>query len=144
MRGSIKRMVHLTVDQIKARYTKYGLWLLAALFAAGMIYDSINGISVQWNLVVSVIYSLVMLFAYGACWKGVAKTSPGNLAKFYMAGSVLRMMSALLVVVVYCFVVRQFDSIMRFVVYFLVFYVAMLVYNVVYFTQVEKTINKEN
>ncbi len=137
-------MERKTIDSIKAKYVKYGLWLLAALFVAGMVYDRISGIFAQWDLIVSTIYSLVSLFAYGACWKGVAKSSPNNLSKFYMACSTLRMMSALMVVVIYCFAVRQFDAIIRFVVYFLVFYVVMLVYNVVYFTKVEKTIKKEN
>ncbi len=132
------------IDGIKARYTKWGLWLTAALFVVGMVYDRLSGIFVQWDLIISTIYTLVVLFAYGACWKGVAKSSPNSLVKFYMASSALRMMSALLVVVVYSFVVRQFDAILRFIVYFLVFYIVMLVYNVLYFTRLEKTIKKEN
>lgn len=133
-----------TIDSIKSRYQKYGLWLLTAMFVVGMVYDRINGIFVQWDLIVSTVYSLVMLFAYGACWKGVAKSSPSNMGKFYMASSAMRMVSALLVVVVYCFIVRQFDAILHFVVYFLLFYIVMLVYNVIYFTKVEKSIKKEN
>ena len=132
------------IDGIKARYIKWGLWLTATLFVVGMVYDRLSGIFVQWDLIISTIYTLVALFAYGASWKRVAKSSPDTLVKFYMASSALRMMSALLLVVVYSFVVRQFDVILRFFAYFLVFYIVMLVYNVLYFTRLEKTIKKEN
>ncbi len=58
-------------------------------------------------LVVSAIFSLVASTAYGEAWKAVAKSSPANLAKFYLAALVIKMVAGTLVFLVYVLTCEQ-------------------------------------
>lgn len=136
-------MKDLSIDKTGAKYFKYGLWITASLFIIGMIADSLIGILAQWDLIISTVFSLLSLAIYVACWKSVAKVSKGNLSHFYLAASVLRMLSALLVFVIYCFINRQYDNILQFAICFLSFYLILLIYNVGFFAKVEKSYKEE-
>ena len=99
-----------TIRQASIRYKQISLWLtaavaLAVLFACRLSAQCDDMIAQVVNpLVVSAIFSLVASTAYGEAWKAVAKSSPANLAKFYLAALVLKLMAGTLVFLIYVLV----------------------------------------
>ena len=127
-----------TIRQASIRYKQISLWLtaavaLAVLFACRLSAQCDDMIPQVVNpLVVSAIFSLVASTAYGEAWKAVAKSSPANLAKFYLAALVLT-----LVFLIYVLVCDR-QNILGFTAIFALFYVVLLVFDCIYFARVEK------
>lgn len=132
-----------TIRQASIRYKQISLWLtaavaLAVLFACRLSAQCDDMIAQVVNpLVVSAIFSLVASTAYGEAWKAVAKSSPANLARFYMATLVLKLMSGTLVFLIYVLVCDR-QNILGFTAIFALFYVVLLVFDCIYFARVEK------
>lgn len=132
-----------TIRQASIRYKQISLWLtaavaLAVLFACRLSAQCDDMISQVVNpLVVSAIFSLVASTAYGEAWKAVAKSSPANLAKFYLAAMMLKMMAGVLVFLIYVLVCDK-QNILGFTAIFALFYVVLLVFDCIYFARVEK------
>ena len=132
-----------TIRQASIRYKQISLWLtaavaLAVLFACRLSAQCDDMIAQVVNpLVVSAIFSLVASTAYGEAWKAVAKSSPANLAKFYLAALVLKLMAGTLVFFIYVLVCDK-QIILGFTVIFALFYVVLLVFDCIYFARVEK------
>ena len=132
-----------TIRQASIRYKQISLWLtaavaLAVLFACRLSAQCDDMIAQVVNpLVVSAIFSLVASTAYGEAWKAVAKSSPANLAKFYMAALVIKMVAGTLVFLIYVLTCDK-QNILGFTVIFALFYVMLLVFDCIYFARVEK------
>lgn len=132
-----------TIRQASIRYKQISLWLtaavaLAVLFACRLSAQCDDMIAQVVNpLVVSAIFSLVASTAYGEAWKAVAKSSPANLARFYLAALVLKLMSGTLVFLIYVLVCDR-QNILGFTAIFALFYVVLLVFDCIYFARVEK------
>lgn len=132
-----------TIRQVSIKYKQISLWLtaavaLAVLFACRLSAQCDDMIAQVVNpLVVSAIFSLVASTAYGEAWKAVAKSSPANLAKFYLAAMMLKMMAGVLVFLIYVLVCDK-QNILGFTVIFALFYVVLLVFDCIYFARVEK------
>ena len=132
-----------TIRQASIRYKQISLWLtaavaLAVLFACRLSAQCDDMIAQVVNpLVVSAIFSLVASTAYGEAWKVVAKSSPANLAKFYMAALVIKMVAGTLVFLIYVLVCDK-QNILGFTAIFALFYVVLLVFDCIYFARVEK------
>lgn len=132
-----------TIRQASIRYKQISLWLtaavaLAVLFACRLSAQCDDMIAQVVNpLVVSAIFSLVASTAYGEAWKAVAKSSPANLAKFYLAAMMLKMMAGVLVFLIYVLVCDK-QNILGFTSIFALFYVVLLVFDCIYFARVEK------
>lgn len=132
-----------TIRQASIRYKQISLWLtaavaLAVLFACRLSAQCDDMIAQVVNpLVVSAIFSLVASTAYGEAWKAVAKSSPANLAKFYLAAMMLKMMAGVLVFLTYVLVCDK-QNILGFTAIFALFYVVLLVFDCIYFARVEK------
>ena len=135
-----------TIRQASIRYKQISLWLtaavaLAVLFACRLSAQCDDMIAQVVNpLVVSAIFSLVASTAYGEAWKAVAKSSPANLAKFYMAALVIKMVAGTLVFLIYVLVCDK-QNILGFTAIFALFYVVLLVFDCIYFSRVEKKNN---
>ena len=135
-----------TIRQASIRYKQISLWLtaavaLAVLFACRLSAQCDDMIAQVVNpLVVSAIFSLVASTAYGEAWKAVAKSSPANLAKFYLAALVLKLMAGTLVFLIYVLVCDK-QNILGFTAIFALFYVVLLVFDCIYFSRVEKKNN---
>ena len=131
------------IKQIGRKYRQISLWLTAGmalviLFACRISAQCDNILSQVVNpLVVSAIFSLVCSTAYGEAWQATAKSSPANLAKFYLAAAALKMMAAAVVFLVYV-VICDKSNILGFTVIFMLFYVVLLVFDCIYFARVEK------
>ena len=132
-----------TIRQASIRYKQISLWLtaavaLAVLFACRLSAQCDDMIAQVVNpLVVSAIFSLVASTAYGEAWKVIAKSSPANLAKFYMAALVIKMVAGTLVFLIYVLVCDK-QNILGFTAIFALFYVVLLVFDCIYFARVEK------
>lgn len=132
-----------TIRQASIRYKQISLWLtaavaLAVLFACRLSAQCDDMIAQVVNpLVVSAIFSLVASTAYGEAWKAVAKSSPANLAKFYLTAMMLKMMAGVLVFLIYVLVCDK-QNILGFTAIFALFYVVLLVFDCIYFARVEK------
>lgn len=132
-----------TIRQASIRYKQISLWLtaavaLAVLFACRLSAQCDDMIAQVVNpLVVSAIFSLAASTAYGEAWKAVAKSSPANLARFYMAALVLKLMAGTLVFLIYVLVCDK-QNILGFTAIFALFYVVLLVFDCIYFARVEK------
>lgn len=132
-----------TIRQASIRYKQISLWLtaavaLAVLFACRLSAQCDDMIAQVVNpLIVSAIFSLIASTAYGEAWKAVAKSSPVNLAKFYLAALVLKLMAGTLVFLIYVLVCDR-QNILGFTAIFALFYVVLLVFDCIYFARVEK------
>lgn len=132
-----------TIRQASIRYKQISLWLtaavaLAVLFACRLSAQCDDMIAQVVNpLVVSAIFSLAASTAYGEAWKAVAKSSPANLAKFYLAALVLKLMAGTLVFLIYVLICDR-QNILGFTAIFALFYVVLLVFDCIYFARVEK------
>lgn len=131
------------IKQINIKYKQISLWLTAAmtliiLFACRVSAQCDDMIAQVVNpLVVSALFSIVASTAYGEAWKAIAKSSPANLAKFYLAALVIKMVAGTLVFLVYVLLCDK-QSILGFTAIFALFYVALLVFDCIYFARVEK------
>ena len=93
-------------------------------------------------VLISVIYALVTNWAYGLSWKAVANSSPNTLSKFYLAASAIRMLAGVLVAVVFCVMNDDREAIINFIIVFSAFYIAMLVFDGVFFARQERKRNQ--
>ena len=131
------------IRQIGRRYKKYTLWMIVGLsliiLFACRVSKSCDDIIVQVvnPLAVSAIFSLVASTAYGEAWQAIAKSSPANLAKFYLAASALKMMAAAVVFLIYVLVSAK-TNVLGFTLIFALYYVVLLVFDCLYFSRVEK------
>lgn len=131
------------IKQANIKYKQISLWLTAALALAILFACRVSAqcddilVQVVKPLVVSAIFSLVASTAYGEAWKAVAKSSPANLAKFYLAALVVKMVAGTLVFLVYVLTCDKQD-ILGFTAIFALFYVVLLVFDCIYFARVEK------
>ena len=137
------------IKQIGLKYKQISLWItagvtLAVLFACRVSAQCDNIIAqVVTPLVVSAIFTLVASTANIEGWMAVAKSSPANLAKFYLVASALKMMAAAIVFLIYV-VSCDKSNIIGFTAIFVLFYVVLLVFDCIYFARVEKKNNKIN
>ncbi len=131
------------ISIIGRRHDKYNLWLIA-----GMALLAFVGINVCDKgeyiapLVVCVVYSLVSSIAYGATWR-IAARRPTALTRFYLAASAIRMLSAVMVVVAFCALTSNRDTIIAFTVAFAVFYIVLMAFDGVFFARLERNVNKK-
>lgn len=131
------------IKQINIKYKQISLWLTAAmtliiLFACRVSAQCDDMIAQVVNpLVVSALFSIIASTAYGEAWKAIAKSSPANLAKFYLAALVIKMVAGTLVFLIYVLLCDK-QNILGFTAIFALFYVALLVFDCIYFARVEK------
>ncbi len=133
------------VDRIARRYEKALLWLVAALALAALLAMQVaRDTCMVAPLAATVAFSLVCGVAYARSWRAVARKGGGQLAKFYIAASALRMMAAVAVALAGAVLLRP-DSrrILGFEAIFGGFYAVILAFDCIYFARVEKR-NKIN
>ena len=135
-----------TIRQAGIKYKQISLWLTALMALAILFACRLSALcndilpQVVNPLVVSAIFSLVASTAYGEAWKAIAKSSPANLAKFYMAALVIKMVAGTLVFLIYVLLCDK-QNILGFTAIFALFYVVLLVFDCIYFSRVEKKNN---
>ena len=89
------------------------------------------------SIAVSAGYSLVATLIYVAGYR-VIRNSERALTLFALVAMVLRMLSAALVLIVFLFLVKDHDWRITFVATFSVFYLLMLIFDVVFYIRSQK------
>ena len=131
------------IIKISRQYNKCSLWVVAAAALIMLLGISICDAQQLVNpVLISVIYALVTNWAYGLPWKAVANSSPNTLSKFYLAASAIRMLAGVLVAVVFCVMNDDREAIINFIIVFSAFYIAMLVFDGVFFARQERKRNQ--
>ncbi|MBR0489252.1 MAG: hypothetical protein IJJ68_03500 [Prevotella sp.] len=127
------------VDRIARKYHQMSLWLMTAISLVVLVVMNVAlDMTLLNGLVISVCFTFVSSIAYGAAWKAVAKSSPMNLAKFYLAATVIRMLAALAVATVGIILLKDKHESTGFAIIFIIFYLSMLVFDTIFFSRVEK------
>lgn len=133
------------IDVVARRYSKYALLIVVILtamaFGVFLLMGSHSGLLV--SIAISLVFSLVATKAYEVSWKSLARSSQSmGLAKFYLAAPVLRIIAAVAVMAVYYLVIRRQDDyrvlMLTFTAVFFSFYLVLMIFDCVYFAQVEK------
>ena len=128
------------IEKIEHDYFKVSLWIVAGLTLLGLLVSRVLMYSnLVVPLVISAVFSLVSSYMYGKAWKYFAKNSASSLGKFYMGGSMLRMVLAAIVALVGTVVYRtDHEKVLTFVLVFAIFYLAIMIFESIYFIRVEK------
>lgn len=123
-----------------AIYNKVALWLLCALSLASFLLMNVL-FHTEWlsAVVVSFLFNYVCCLAYGIVWKSTARRSPDLLPKLYLAASVLRILLAAVVLLIYCVIMRgQSEQIRTFAIVFVIYYLVVLVFDAIFFAKISK------
>ena len=121
------------------KYMSMGMAILLITGIVTAIVDSfITDAQLVTTNVVSFVFQLILIAAYGMAWERVAKSSPKNLPVLYMSATGLRLLIAALVLLVYMFTHRTSGSLLAFSVVFVVYYIIILIYDTIFFVSVEK------
>ena len=125
-------------------YNKVSLWIVCGLTLLGLVFMQVSGrMSLLNALIISAVFQLACSFAFGQAWRVMADRSPEQLPKLYLAGTAFRLMAAAVVLLVCCVIFRHdIETIKWFAAIFIVFYLAMLVFDAVFFAKVSKNSNK--
>lgn len=132
------------IDKTSKRYIKHSIWMTATITFLVCIAISVNwlDISLIKALVINALYTVIINLAYGIAWKHTAKSAPNAIGRFYLAASVLRLITAALVIVSFCLINRNdHEGIRSFILLFLAFYLVMLIFDSIFFARIEKNNN---
>ncbi|MGG6544830.1 UNVERIFIED_CONTAM: hypothetical protein NY100_05295 [Prevotella sp. 15_C9] len=129
-----------TVEKIARNYNKVSLWIIAGISLIGLlISQGLMLANTSVPIIVSALFSLVSCVAYGKTWKYFATNHSRVLGKFYMAGSMLRMILATIVVLIGAVIyLPNREKILTFVAIFVIYYLLLMIFDCIYFIKVEK------
>ena len=125
-------------------YLRQSISLIAGITLLALLFVNVKGGIEQLvtPLCILAVFQLVACIAYALVWKWVSATSPDSMPTLYMAASACRMFVAVVVVMAYCLLTDDRDSIRFFVVTFLIYYFVILIYDTWYFVKIEKKLKK--
>ena len=118
------------IRKMSINYIRQGLYISAALFLLTLLVMQVWFLDLLTPAIVSVAFTLVVCGTIGIVWHYVAKNSPDSLPTFFTAVSGFRLLLALAVMFVY------YDTMLRFFIVFMVFYVASLAHHTIFFARV--------
>ncbi len=122
------------------QFFKFGLWIVVALTMIALItIQVIARDSLIYPLLFTAVYSLLSVWLYKISWKAIAVRSPQVLTRFYLTGSVIQMILALIVETVGILVLKgNTFMVLGFAIMFAVFYLLILTYECIFFSRIEK------
>ena len=108
-------------------YLRQSICLIAGITLLALLYVNIWGNVERMTIpiCISAVFQLVACIAYAMVWKWVSSKSPASLPTLYLSASACRI---------------NRDSILFFVVTFLIYYFVILIYDTWYFVKIEKNI----
>lgn len=129
----------MTKDVVNT-YLRQSICLTAGMSLLALLFVNMKGDMEQllMPICISAVFQLVACIAYGLVWKWVSSSSPASMPTLYMAASACRMFAAVVVVMAYCLLTDNRESIPFFVVTFLIYYFVILIYDTWYFVKMEK------
>ena len=123
------------IRKTSINYIRQGLYMSAALFLLTLLVMQVWFLDLLTPAIVSVSFTLLVCITIGVVWNYVAKNSPDSLPTFFTAVSGFRLLLALAVMFVY-YLLDSNDTMLRFFIVFMVFYVASLAHHTVFFARV--------
>ncbi len=134
------------VNKTAKRYNKAALYIIVALTLIGLLLVQVTfSYELILSLVFSSVYSLLTSVAYGNVWKHMAIGGTDKLTKFYLGGSVVKMLLALIVVVAGLFLLRSSkDLLLGFTAIFAAFFMVLLAFDCVFFARIAKSNSSTN
>ena len=123
------------IRKMSINYMRQGLYISAALFLLTLLVMQVWFLDLLTPAIVSVSFTLLVCITIGVVWNYVAKNSPDSLPTFFTAVSGFRLLLALAVMFVY-YLLDSNDTMLRFFMVFMVFYVASLAHHTVFFARV--------
>lgn len=130
----------LDIEAIERKYNKISIWLISGLTLGGLLLaQALVHTNFITPLIISAVVFSILNSLYGKSWKAIAIKAPNVLGKFYLIGSMVRMFATLTAIVVGVLIYRENKEMtIAYVAVFVVFYLVTLVFDSVYFFQVEK------
>ncbi|WP_237581522.1 hypothetical protein [Prevotella ihumii] len=130
----------LDIEAIERKYNKISIWLISGLTLGGLLLaQALVHTNFITPLIISAVVFSILNSLYGKSWKAIAIKLPNVLGKFYLIGSMVRMFATLTAIVVGVLIYRENKEMtIAYVAVFVVFYLVTLVFDSVYFFQVEK------
>ena len=120
------------VKKLSKCYLRQGIMLVAGMFFISLIIMRVwNLYEILNPLIISIIFSLMIVFAEAIIWRRVAKKNPEGLTGFYTAVSGFRMLLALGIMLVY-YIIMGSETMMTFFLVFVAFYFVLLVHHAIY------------
>lgn len=124
------------VKKLSKCYLRQGIMLVAGMFFISLIIMRVwNLYEILNPLIISIIFSLMIVFAEAIIWRRVAEKNPEGLTGFYTAVSGFRMLLALGTMLVY-YIIMGIETMMTFFLVFVAFYFVLLVHHAIYFARV--------
>ena len=123
------------VDKLSKNYMRQGLYLTVALSLLTLLVMRIWFLDLLTAVLISAAFALVVCWTIGLVWRRVAKRAPESLPTFFTAVSGFRLLLALAVMFVY-YLTDTSDSMLRFFLVFMAFYLFSLVHHSIFFARV--------
>ena len=124
-----------SVEKLSKNYMKQGLFIAVGLTLITLLVMQVWFLDLLTPAIISAVFALVMCWTIGLIWRRVAKRSPESLPTFFTAVSGFRLLLALAVMFVY-YLVDTHDSMFRFFLVFMAFYIVSLVHHTIFFARV--------
>ncbi len=124
-----------SVEKLSKNYMKQGLFIAVGLTLITLLVMQVWFLDLLTPAIISAVFTLVMCWTIGLIWRRVAKRSPESLPTFFTAVSGFRLLLALAVMFVY-YLVDTHDSMLRFFLVFMAFYIVSLVHHTIFFARV--------
>lgn len=122
------------VRKLSKGYLKQGLFLTVGLSLITLLVMQVWYLDLIIPVLISAVFTLAVYLVIGLVWRQVALNTPENLPTFFTAVSGFRLLLALAVMFVY-YVIDK-DSMLRFFLVFMAFYVVALAHHSIFFARV--------
>ena len=122
------------VRKLSKGYLKQGLFLTVGLSLITLLVMQVWYLDLIIPVLISAVFTLAVYLVIGLVWRQVALSTPENLPTFFTAVSGFRLLLALAVMFVYYAIDK--DSMLRFFLVFMAFYVVALALHSIFFARV--------
>lgn len=122
------------VRKLSKGYLKQGLFLTVGLSLITLLVMQVWYLDLIIPVLISAVFTLAVYLVIGLVWRQVALSTPENLPTFFTAVSGFRLLLALAVMFVYYAIDK--DSMLRFFLVFMAFYVVALAHHSIFFARV--------
>lgn len=126
-------MMDKKIDHLSWNYRKQGIELVGALFLMGLLLVNLFLLeNILSAIITSTVYGLIIEFADGLVWGKVTQRAADNLTNFFMGVSIVRILSALLMMLIYYMIVGR-AAMFDFLIVFACFYLAIILHHTLFF-----------
>ena len=126
-------MMDKKIDHLSWNYRKQGIELVGALFLMGLLLVNLFHLeNILSAIITSTVYGLIIEFADGLVWGKVTQRAADNLTNFFMGVSIVRILSALLMMLIYYMIAGR-AAMFDFLIVLACFYLAIILHHTLFF-----------